>query len=103
MGSLGIRYRGHFYRGTDGDISNEARQLPGMALTSFGSVDTVTPIKEPSMMPRWIGVLCVWTLSIVPATLFAQGGRGTILGAVSDETGAAVPRVSITILNTGTQ
>ena len=47
--------------------------------------------------------LAAWLLSIAPTILLAQGGRATILGAVSDETGAAVPRVSITILNTGTQ
>jgi hypothetical protein len=33
----------------------------------------------------------------------AQGGRGTILGTVTDQTGAPVPKVSVTITNTGTQ
>ena len=42
-------------------------------------------------------------LVFIPAFVFAQGGRSTILGTVSDETGAAVPRVSITVVNTGTQ
>ena len=54
-------------------------------------------------MQLWRGALAAWLLSIAPTALIAQGGRATILGAVSDETGAAVPRVSITILNTGTQ
>jgi hypothetical protein len=49
------------------------------------------------------GVLSVSLLLLVPATTFAQGGRSTILGTVSDETGGAVQRVSITVLNTGTQ
>jgi hypothetical protein len=44
----------------------------------------------------------VWLLLVIPAAMFAQG-RSTILGTVSDESGAAVPRVSITVLNTGTQ
>ena len=38
-----------------------------------------------------------------PSTLFAQGGRSTILGTVTDATGAAVPNVSVTVVNTGTQ
>src|SRR5690242_15668117 len=46
---------------------------------------------------------CVSLLLLIPAFVFAQGGRSTILGTVSDETGAAVPRVSITVVNTGTQ
>jgi hypothetical protein len=44
-----------------------------------------------------------FSLLLIPAVMFAQGGRSTILGTVSDETGAAVPRVSVTVVNTGTQ
>ena len=47
-------------------------------------------------------VVCIWALPLLPATLLGQGGRSTILGTVLDETGAAVPQVSITVLNTGT-
>lgn len=36
------------------------------------------------------------------APLSAQQGRGTILGTVTDATGAAVPGVAVTVLNTGT-
>src|SRR5438876_7896781 len=54
-------------------------------------------------MHIWRGVLFAWLLSTMPTVLLGQGGRATILGVVSDETGATVPRVSITILNTGTQ
>jgi hypothetical protein len=35
MGSIGIRYRGHFYWGKEGDISNEARQRAGIPLDGF--------------------------------------------------------------------
>jgi hypothetical protein len=34
---------------------------------------------------------------------YAQGGRSTILGSLSDESGAAVPNVSVSVVNTGTQ
>src|SRR5260370_34201136 len=54
-------------------------------------------------MQIWRGALSAWLLSTMPTVLLAQGGRATILGVVSDETGATVPRVSITITNTGTQ
>jgi hypothetical protein len=48
-------------------------------------------------------LLSVFSLFVTPAAMFAQGGRSTILGTVSDETGAAVPRVAITVVNTGTE
>jgi hypothetical protein len=48
-------------------------------------------------------MLCVWTSLLLAASLLGQGGRSTILGTVLDETGAAVPQVSITVLNTGTE
>ncbi|MEX2263177.1 MAG: carboxypeptidase regulatory-like domain-containing protein [Bryobacteraceae bacterium] len=38
-----------------------------------------------------------------PGLLFSQGGRSTILGTVTDQSGAPVPRVSVTITNSGTQ
>jgi hypothetical protein len=44
-------------------------------------------------------LLCV--LSAV--TALAQGGRSTILGTVTDQSGAPVPKVSVTVTNTGTQ
>ena len=47
--------------------------------------------------------LAICMLLSLPAGVLAQGGRSTILGTVLDETGAAVPRASITIVNTGTQ
>ena len=37
---------------------------------------------------------------VLPFVAFAQGGRSTILGTVTDESGAMVPRVSVTVLNT---
>jgi hypothetical protein len=36
------------------------------------------------------------------AALFAQGGRGTILGTVTDPSGAPVPGVKVSIVNSGT-
>jgi hypothetical protein len=51
-------------------------------------------------MQRSAGLVSL--LLVAPAAMFAQG-RSTILGTVSDESGAAVPRVAITVLNTGTQ
>src|SRR5262245_29350827 len=54
-------------------------------------------------MQRLGELLSVSSLLLIPAVMFAQGGRSTILGTVTDETGAAVPRVSVTVVNTGTQ
>ena len=53
-------------------------------------------------MARHFGLLSLLVFSCAPG-LVAQGGRSTILGAVTDETGAVVPNVSITVVNTGTQ
>jgi hypothetical protein len=44
-------------------------------------------------------LICV----LLAAAVFGQGGRSTILGTVTDQTGAPVPKVSVTVTNTGTQ
>ena len=49
-------------------------------------------------MKKTLLVIC----AILPAGLYAQG-RSSILGAVTDESGAAVPGAAVTVLNTGTQ
>ena len=41
-------------------------------------------------------------LFLAAASLFAQG-RSSILGTITDESGAAVAKATVTILNTGTQ
>jgi hypothetical protein len=44
------------------------------------------------------------SLSVFFATaLFGQGGRSTILGTVTDQTGVAVHKVEVTVTNSGTQ
>ena len=43
------------------------------------------------------------TSVLFAAMAFGQGGRSTILGTVTDQTGAPVPKVSVTVTNTGTQ
>lgn len=48
-------------------------------------------------------VLAVSLPFLAVAALLGQGGRSTILGTVVDESGAAVPQVSVDVLNTGTQ
>src|SRR5258708_29118632 len=48
-------------------------------------------------MPKLIELLV-----LAAASLFAQG-RSSILGTITDESGAAVARASVTVLNTGTQ
>src|SRR5262245_7194487 len=58
------------------------------------------PLKEVRSM-RLAGVLLSLVLAISPAA-YGQGGRSTVLGSVTDESGAAVPNVSVTVVNTGT-
>ena len=41
--------------------------------------------------------------AVTATALFGQGGRSTILGTVTDQTGAPVPKVEVTVTNTGTQ
>ena len=53
-------------------------------------------------IPRWVwAVLAIVTLA-VPTHTFAQTERGTITGVVMDSTKAAVPGVSVKVINTGT-
>jgi len=52
---------------------------------------------------RSLALTVVFTILSVPANVFAQGGRSTILGTVTDASGAAIPQVSVTVTNTGTQ
>src|SRR5215475_12458396 len=59
------------------------------------------PLKEVRSM-RLAVVLLSLVLAISPAA-HGQGGRSTVLGSVTDESGAAVPNVSVTVVNTGTQ
>lgn len=48
-------------------------------------------------------ILAVCLLAVISAASgFSQSGRGTILGTVSDPTGAVVPQVSVTVINTAT-
>ena len=49
---------------------------------------------------RFFGVLAL--LSLLPAVLLAQQNYGTILGTVTDPTGAVVPGVTVTVTDTGT-
>jgi len=44
----------------------------------------------------------LWAIVLIPGSLFAQG-RSSILGLITDESGAAVPKAAVTIVNTGTQ
>ena len=43
------------------------------------------------------------TSVLFAAMAFGQGGRSTILGTVTDQSGAPVPKVAVTVTNTGTQ
>ncbi len=48
-------------------------------------------------------VICVATLLAVPCGLFAQAGAtGSILGTVTDSTGAVIPGAKVTVTNTAT-
>jgi hypothetical protein len=48
-------------------------------------------------------ILCVTALLAVPCGLFAQAGAtGSILGTVTDATGAVIPGAKVTVTNTGT-
>ena len=50
-----------------------------------------------------IQIRVVLLSALLAAALFGQGGRSTILGTVTDQTGAPVPKVEVTVTNTGTQ
>lgn len=52
---------------------------------------------------KYFRLLVLLVAVAMSSLVYAQGGRSTMLGAITDESGAAVPNVSITIVNTGTQ
>lgn len=51
---------------------------------------------------RFMALLAVLMLGLVPAAAWAQSFRGTILGTVRDATGAVLPGVTITVTNVAT-
>ncbi len=57
---------------------------------------------SPSRLALVCLIVCGW-LFCLPPFLFAQSGRGTISGTVRDTSGAVVPQVKITVINTATR
>ena len=47
-------------------------------------------------------VLCLVVALLVPAVVAAQAVTGTILGVITDSTGAVMPGTTVTLTNTGT-
>src|SRR5574341_678684 len=54
------------------------------------------------LIPAKTIALTASTLALMVSAIFAQQGRGTILGAVTDTNGAVVPGATVTITNTAT-
>ena len=52
-------------------------------------------------MQKWTSLALLFVLSTAAA--LGQGGRSTILGTVTDPSGAPLPKVAVTVTNTGTQ
>ena len=53
-------------------------------------------------MRRAVAVLCVVVALLLPAVIAAQAVTGTILGLITDSTGAVMPGTTVTLTNTGT-
>ena len=47
-------------------------------------------------------VLCLAVALLFPVALAAQAVTGTILGVITDSTGAVMPGTTVTLTNTGT-
>ena len=54
------------------------------------------------MIPRWAIAVSAIAILAVPTLTLAQTERGTITGVVMDSTKAAVPGVSVKVINTAT-
>src|SRR5258708_8327375 len=65
----------------------------------FSSLSAENPISAKSRSPRWLMVICAFVLA---ATFQAFAQEATLVGTVTDPSGAAIPNVSITITNTDT-
>ena len=51
---------------------------------------------------RFFGILCVLLFSLLGAALWAQTATGRIVGTVTDQTGAIIPGVTVTVTNVDT-
>ena len=47
-----------------------------------------------------LGIICA--IALIPATATAQESRGSIAGLIVDSSGGALPGVTVTVINTGT-
>src|SRR5688572_10794222 len=82
--------------------SSRKRQRGRALLTSAIASDIYTMHSGGTPMRKIAGLaLVLWFAQPDPA--LSQGGRGAILGTVTDTSGAAVPNVSVSIVHTGTQ
>jgi len=59
-------------------------------------------IRLSSRAAVWVALVAIAALSLAPAPASAQALYGSIVGTVVDESGAAVPGVTVSAINTGT-
>ena len=59
-------------------------------------------VSPPTILKSWMAVALAATLFLLPSSATAQALYGSMTGTVTDDSGAAIPGVTVTVTNEGT-
>src|SRR5919202_2016021 len=73
-----------------------------MLHSNHRTLHPLTEEEESMTIGRFFTVVCIAALAFPGTLLRAQTSTGSIVGTVTDASGAAIPGAAVTLLNTGT-
>jgi hypothetical protein len=98
LGGLPLRHVGC----TDGYRSDPARGYRHQV--GFGIQDNRNrrQAKNSSMRTAWAAIIAMALMALIPVSVVAQAGYGSIAGTIQDPTAAVIPNASVTVTNVAT-